>query len=466
MLVIISALFMFQWVFSPEMTFFMDDWHWLHRSLFTPWSSYLSIWTILPAALYADRPVEALIFKLLYELFGLNYSSYGAILLSIHIANGILVYFLMVRILASRFYAVLVAMFFTVSVIVACPAWWAATVSDSAALLFCLASFLSFLGKRRGATVLTVIFYYLSTRAKESTLPFPFLLLAYSFLTTFAPPRLETASKALARAIRSTFPVLFMFFILFSFSMYYFTVAKLAAANFGPYLPKFNFLTMVDGTKIYLSYIAFQFLSQSQVLVPFFLLALWGFLTWNRAAIIGFLGFFVVLAPVLVLASQRVPYYAYPGSIFVALMAAAAIQSINVKLAKKLGERADIALKTSLLVGLMFFINNFYRSGMIRETTLATMRHNSKTLKSLQATLTHVENNSKIIITGLNSAPLTHLFASAGCTALTVIYKIENIDCQTGGTSEELQAIYEKAEPPKILLNYLDGGVSLVASSQ
>ena len=85
-LILISGLFIFRWIFSPEMNFYVDDCGWLQRAA----SGHGADWTVFPQRVYNDRPVGALIITAFYYGFGLNYAPYAAMLLSIHIANGIL----------------------------------------------------------------------------------------------------------------------------------------------------------------------------------------------------------------------------------------------------------------------------------------------------------------------------------------------------------------------------------------
>src|SRR6185295_2243351 len=57
-LIAAAGLYVFKWVFAPEMTFYMDDWEWLRLSIFSPWESFGSIWLVLPNSLFHDRPIE------------------------------------------------------------------------------------------------------------------------------------------------------------------------------------------------------------------------------------------------------------------------------------------------------------------------------------------------------------------------------------------------------------------------
>src|SRR5262245_42438169 len=163
-LIAACGLYIFRWSFWPEVTFFNDDWHWILRAVFTRWRDMLSIWTFLPAAAFGDRPVEEAGIRLFHQFFELEHWKYAAAMLAIHIANAVLLYLLVTRLIESRFYGMLAGVLFVIDHSVAYPAWWVSTLADSASLFFCLCAFLAYIGGGRYSAVAAVLFYYLAVK--------------------------------------------------------------------------------------------------------------------------------------------------------------------------------------------------------------------------------------------------------------------------------------------------------------
>ncbi len=254
------------------------------------------------------------------------------------------------------------------------------------------------------------------------------------------------------------------FAVFIGFSTYYFLVAfKTGMAGYGPYTPQFDLPTLFGGISIYLQFIAFNLVSLDQALFGFVVLtgiALW---TFNRTAILGSIGFFIGTAPVLFLANQRAPYYAYAASAYMALMLVALVQRADVWLMGRGGAVSAFVAKAAVLVTVAWFTYDVYQMGIYREGLLATMRESSRALKALAPTLSHVEEKSKIVITGL--PPGVTLFMHAPCYAINTVFEVFAIDCRIVGTDAGLSAVYEGLQGPKILVHYDHGDLAVLARS-
>jgi hypothetical protein len=309
------------------------------------------------------------------------------------------------------------------------------------------------------------LFYYLAVKSKEAALPFPFLLFGYSFLVHVTSAKLSDITQSLKAALRSTWPVLAAFTVLFGFSMYYFIAArKIGMEGYGPYVPQFDLPTLIDGAGLYLRYIAFNFISANQALVGFAVLTAIAILTFNRVAILGGAGFFVATAPVLFLPNQRGAYYAYAASAYIALMLVALVQQGDSWLADKLGAVSDFVAKAAVLLIVIGFTYLVHGRVAERDWLLAIMRENAMALKTLQAAVPHIEDKTNIVVTGL-PPDINSIFINTPCIAPKVIYKVWEVDCGFKGTDAELSALYERLPGNKILLHYDHGAVSLRARS-
>ncbi len=466
-LIATAGLYTFAWIFDPKMTFYTDDWVWFDHAVFSDWSEFATIWTVLPNSFFHDRPIEYAIVKLLYQLYHLDYARYAATILLIHIANALLLYCLAARLLASRFYAMLVAVLFVIDYNTAWSAWWLSTIADSMSLLFCLCAFCVFLSRRRGTVALAVLCYYLAMKAKESALPFPFMLLACSFLWQLRSWRWPDVVAALRGALRATWPLLAAFAWFLGFFLYYYLQAKRGGGTtaLGVYAPQLDVPTFIEGTKLYLQNIAFDLPSPGVALAGFVGLAAIAVLSLNRAAILGALGFFVGTGAVLFLAQQRSPYYAYAATAYVALMLVALVQQLaNATLPQRAGP-AEFGVKLALLAAVVWFTYYSYGLVLYRAWTIDILAETSKAMTTLSSAAPRIEDNSTIVITGTGSNPGANLFTFAPCHAIKVMYKLKTIHCQIEGSDAALQAEYDRAAAPKLLLNYDHGYVALTAHS-
>jgi hypothetical protein len=87
------------WILSPNNFFINDDYDWLHIAAF---SNYQSMFHLLPAQAYNDRPVGAMFIKLLYDLFGTSSRLHHGVLMGVHLVNGLLVFWLGWKLLAQK----------------------------------------------------------------------------------------------------------------------------------------------------------------------------------------------------------------------------------------------------------------------------------------------------------------------------------------------------------------------------
>ena len=93
---IVATAFLYnRWLLDARTYFFFDDWQWLWRAEFFPWSD--TYFSLLPSWAYNDRPVGATFIKVLYGLFQLNHRAFQFALLSLHAINCALLFAIAVR---------------------------------------------------------------------------------------------------------------------------------------------------------------------------------------------------------------------------------------------------------------------------------------------------------------------------------------------------------------------------------
>jgi hypothetical protein len=87
-----------RWSVRPEHYFFADDWDWLYRAALFPWKGQFSL---LPQYVPNDRPMGALVFRVLYRAFGLNPVPFHWFCVLLHLTNVMLVAALGQRLMRS-----------------------------------------------------------------------------------------------------------------------------------------------------------------------------------------------------------------------------------------------------------------------------------------------------------------------------------------------------------------------------
>lgn len=170
-------------IFAYSYQFFVgDDWDWLYFAQFSSFGNLFSFW---PQAIYNDRPVGAMMIKVMYLLFDLNSSAFYLFQLALHILNCLLLFWIAKKYIGS--WGALIAATLAGTWVVANDAvFWTAAIFDLLGGTLCLlAIFLwQFSGKqyRWFWTMLGAVIYFFAIRTKEFSISLPFIILAIAWL--------------------------------------------------------------------------------------------------------------------------------------------------------------------------------------------------------------------------------------------------------------------------------------------
>lgn len=457
-ILLIVSLTMYSWVLGDGTYFYVDDWGWLNRAVFTPWRDYLSWWTALPAALFMDRPIAGMAIHGLYSVSNLNHFGFSIATLGIHVLNSILIYFIGKKVLGFRFDGFIASTFFAINPYISYPVWWVATIHDSLALLFCLSSFLTFISNKRYSIYLACFFYYLATRSKEAALPFPLILIAYEILFGNSDHKIFWSTERYKAILKKISPIIITFLFLISFYIFYYLRAKFTEQNFGPYAPKFTIYTITEGINYYIQLVFFNALAAYKALLLCAALLTTSLILKDSKATFFLIAFLLACSPVLVLGTQRVPYYAYIPAPWLYLFLAASYSAIRIKLASKIGGKLSYFINFFALLALIFFGIHIFKTENISKPTLAIMGESKKAMISLTNIVPKVKEGTNFVILGVPHGPLT-FFAYAPCHAIKVLYKVRDITCAIQKDDITLLDEYRNLNSPKILLNYNNGDV-------
>lgn len=181
LIVVLVAFINLKFAYSYQF-FVGDDWDWLYTAQF---STVSQIFTILPGAVYNDRPLGALVVKLIYSLVGLNSDAFYFFQLGIHIFNCLLLFWVAKKYIGAGGAALAAALAGT-WVVANDAVFWTAAVFDLVGATTCLLSiFLWQLGVKQNRWIwiaLGALVYFLSIRTKEFAISLPIILLAISWL--------------------------------------------------------------------------------------------------------------------------------------------------------------------------------------------------------------------------------------------------------------------------------------------
>ena len=166
------------WALQPGLAMILDEIGNLH--MFPVGLTWKSI-TILPHFAYNDRPVGFALERWWFEIFGFNYRPQLLCLLSIHMANLVLGFFLSRRLGASVLAALAPLCVFGTLATTAQTVTFVGAIFDVLCLSLILASTLAFLSKKTGAAALSALLFYLALRTKEFAIVLPVLLLAIAY---------------------------------------------------------------------------------------------------------------------------------------------------------------------------------------------------------------------------------------------------------------------------------------------
>lgn len=186
-----TALIAVFWMLSIHNAFVFDD-----SSIFgqVSLSTYDELFSFYPSSVYLDRPVRNILLKLMYDLFGLDYTLHHAALVCIHIFNMVIAFLAAERVFAMGYGKdsdkPFVGACITSLIFGAWPvsSWiavqWCSAFNDLIGTTFALLSFLFYLRSvsnenYKGQNIcLEVFFFYLAIRTKEMfyLLPLVFVL--------------------------------------------------------------------------------------------------------------------------------------------------------------------------------------------------------------------------------------------------------------------------------------------------
>ena len=435
MIVVVLCSYLYnRWLLDPRTYFHADDWNWLGRGEFWPWSEYAAV---LPEAAYNDRPVGAAFIKLLYQLFSLDHRAFQLVLIAIHALNCAVLYLFSMRYVgrtASLFAAALAAMWFSTLDAIG----WSAAIFDVLGATLCLLTLLCRQYALRAGNDLRfdlagAVCYLLAIRTKEFALGTIVLLFAMG---------LSLDRRSFRETAKALWPYVAVFIV---YAVVYAQLLVTAPPSSGPYQLQFNFENLLTNLQFhFLTAFDRQFVGRLTVL-SLFVCMLVAIASANgtarRVAGFGLLGFLVTLGPTLLLPhgpeSDYHALYLYAPHFFLALSFGAT-----------LGGGLLSGVLTLVVVTVILVAPTW--SGLRRDIQAYYFelgQSNSRMMESALAVLGSVSPSSTIVIAGVK--PYFNPFSAGPGDSLRVALKDRSIAVVMDRPEAELATKFCDAAAPR-----------------
>jgi len=427
--------------------------------------SYHYVVHLLPAWFYNDRPAGWIFTRLLFDLFGYDYTREVACFLVVHFANCLMAFALFRRLGVSTPLAFAgVALFGGLST-TAQTATYLGAPFDVFCLFFLLASTLALLWESRGSAILSAILFFAALRSKEFAI---FAPLAFTVLVALRLPRMPVLRTCAALARRLWLHYLIALAIgLRYLSLYSIYRSGLTASN--PYRMDLRPAVVLQSLAWYTSLI-FGAEDSQWPLFPWLtavaLVALlgWAVLRRNAGIAFGICAFVLFLQPVSLMPHQRSPYYIYAPQLFL-ILALSLVAEAALAALRNRGRLRWIAAVCMALACLSWCVH-FRRSPYFRDRVNWFVNVRRTCARSVLAAqqLPRMGPNTHVYVDH-SDGTLPWLFLSP-CAYLRVVNQQRTIDCVSQVPASQVLALYAADPGPKYLIDYNDDGSFTVAANR
>jgi len=436
--IVIATAFLYnRWLLDARTYFHVDDWQWLWRAEFFPWSD--PFFSVFPSWAYNDRPVGAGFIKAVYDIVGLNHRAFQAVWLSLHVINCVLLYLTATRYISragSLTASVLAATWFSANQ----AAGWVAAIFDLLGATLCLTTVLlrqmSFRSGILRYDLAGALCYILAIRTKEFALG----LVAVLFLMNVLVER-----QSVRVTIRQLWPYLFVFLV---FAARYTQLLTTTLPPSGaPYHLELTLTGLAASIGFYASALFNDEAGVPPVAVAGLVVALGvGMLLAEgkaqRTAVWGVAAAGILLAPVLLLPAQVSALYLYAPHFFLALALGALVAKRVTSIALVAILAAGILIPPTWTATRQNVINFYYLKGQA----------NRAMFNSVVQVLAPLPPSVSIFISGVE--PVFNPFWMRPGNALKIAFKDFDLAVETERREAELAAKFCKAQGPRRFLRF------------
>lgn len=453
-LAIVLSVGVLNYAFAFHYPFFVaDDWDWLYSAQF---SSYRDLAVVWPGAVYNDRPVGALVIKLMYQLFGLNSEKFYFFQLGLHTLNCLLLFWIAKRYVGSSG-AFLAAVLAGTWVVANDAVIWTAAIFDLFGTTLCLISIyfwqISKHSKQIIWGILGALVYFLAIRTKEFAITVPILILVIGVL-------LE--GQSWKKAFKCLLPYCLVMVVLGLWYLRLLLGSQLMGGNDAYALRADGVL---DNLGYYLETLFYENVWDPQrsvwhkVHLALYVLStgclVWGLAFSNqfrKVFLVAIAGFLLLLGPTLLLKNHLGELYLYAPHFFIAFGIGGLYFTNHF-----------LRLPVVLLIGLLIawpFSTQWYR-----DKANFYVSHIQDTAQQYQNFGVHIEkikSGTQIFIANIGD---WNAFEYQGGKPLKVRVNDSALQLHTRLNEGQLSALFCKATAPKIFIQ-MEGNLSLDQSQQ
>lgn len=433
--------------------FFFDDWGWLHNVIFL---KYSDLFNILPSNYFGDRPINSVLIKLIYDIFGLNNVAFHGFLIFVHLINTTLVFLIIKRIFNSLELSLIAALLFCSHQISFDTVGWISVLHDVFCNTLLLTSLYMYIRNDKYFKIIGLFTYILALRTKETAIFFPIFLFFYELSNI---DYLHLSKHIIEQFIKNLFKKQFLYYLVMvlygSLLLFLYINSSVRSTPIDPYYHSLTFKGFFSGLWFYLGKILYinNGVIQTMVTLIFIFLIFLSFLKKRKEIFWSSLGFIILLLPVIFLINHRYPYYSYISLIYFIIFLVALANELlefSSKLSKKKHSRSIIII-IFILCSLLFSFkgqNNYSASTSIYKNNIEYMKNN----------FPKPATNTVFFISGLpNFFNVFDYCAPNHCNSLRVLYKDQSIKCAIYEPETELKKRYYDYNGPKYFLEYKEG---------
>lgn len=413
------------WIVSKNNFFLWDDYSTLNTFQNSTLKGHI---TLLPQMLYNDRPIGDVFYYIVANVFNLNHIIAHACQLALHCGNGLMLYYVLMKLRVSRGIRLLAAFIFVANPTSTMCVQWTSAIFDLNSMFFFMAALtVALYASDRDIrntlipSALILFCYFLSVRSKEMTILLPVEILTVLLLQwTQAPDRSFDYKK---------YAVLgpsFVYMVFVIGKLLYLKHADVASPMLKPdnvYYISFNILTIA---KSFFNYINLYFVKITYVTISFLAFVL----IFNPIRVSFLLAclIFFLLAPVLPMVNRLHELYLYIPSFGLILSFSMALKNVTTKF--KIRDWYIVAPVACILAVAFHMLNATPRLLFNKNTWLSYTTVSGAQAKSVLQSVPYLDKGAKILIYNIQSTNNIFTFYGPG-NSLRLLTGIKDLAVET-----------------------------------
>lgn len=414
------------WVVSKNNFFLWDDYSTLNRFQNATLNGHI---TLLPKTLYNDRPIGDVFYYIVANVIDLNHIIAHTCQLALHFGNGLMLYYVLMKLRVSRAIRLLVVFIFVANPTSTMCVQWTSAIFDLNAMFFFMAGLtLALYAADRDVrntlvpSALILFCYFLSVRSKEMTILLPVEILMVFLLQRTQDPERPLEYKKYAELLGPSFIYMMLVLGKFIYLKHADVSSPMLKAD-NVYFINFNIMTI---TAAFFNYINLYFAKYLYVTITF----LSFILVFNqiRVTLLLVCLTFFLFAPVLPMVNRLHELYLYIPSFGLLLLFAMALKNFIAKY--KLKSNYIVVPLAGVLIFVFHMLNASPRLLFNKHVWLSYTTASGAQAKSVLQSVPYLDNGAKVLIYNIQSTNDIFTFYGPG-NSLRLLTGIKNLVVET-----------------------------------